>query len=99
MTHLTVIAATAVVLYFLHQARKSIMATQAELATRLTALLAQNEKAAAEQATAMQALRDELANAGAVTPEVEAALVALEASIAREDDLNPDAPVDPVEPV
>lgn len=95
MMHLTVIAATAVVLLFLNHARKQIMATQAEIA----ALLAQNEKAANEQAAALQALRDQLDNAGAVTPEVEAALVALEASIQREDDVNPDAPVDPVEPV
>lgn len=99
MTHLTVIAATAVVLLFLNHVRKTIMATQAELATRLTALLAQNEKAATEQAAAMQALRDELANAGAVTPEVEAALVALEASIQRDDDVVPDAPVEPTDPV
>lgn len=68
-----------------------IMSTQAELAARLEALRAQNEKAAAEQAKALQDLRDAIA-AGETTPEVDAALEALAQSIQREDNLNPDAP-------
>lgn len=95
MTHLSILIATVVVLLFLNHSQRKIMATQAELAARLTALTAQNEKAAAEQAALIQNLRDELANAGSVTPEVEAALVALEASVQRDDDVVPDTPAEP----
>jgi len=69
-----------------------IMATQAELAQRLNDLHAQNEKARAEQAAAMQALRDALENAGNTSPEVDAAVERLAASIQSEDDENPDTP-------
>ena len=71
------------------------MATQAELAQSLRDMKTQNDKAAAEQAAALQKLQEALDAAGGTTPEVDAALAELKASIQAEDDLNPDAPVEP----
>jgi ABC-type transporter Mla subunit MlaD len=71
---------------------EKIMATQAEHAQQLRDLHAQNEKAAAEQAAALQRLQDALDAAGGTTAEVDEAMAALRASIQREDDLNPDTP-------
>lgn len=70
------------------------MASQTELAQSLRDLKTQNDKAAAEQAAALQKLQDALDAAGGTTPEVDAALAELKASIQSEDDLNPDAPVE-----
>lgn len=71
------------------------MASQTELAQSLRDLKTQNDKAAAEQAAALQKLQDALDAAGGTTPEVDAALAELKASIQAEDDKNPDAPVEP----
>lgn len=71
------------------------MASQTELAQSLRDLKTQNDKAAAEQAAALKKLQDALDAAGGTTPEVDAALAELKASIQAEDDLNPDAPVEP----
>lgn len=76
----------------LHRKLDKIMTTQAELAAKLKALREQNDKATAEQNAALQKLRDELANMGNLSPEAEAALEELSASIQRDDDQNPDAP-------
>lgn len=79
----------------IHRVRKLerlIMATQAELATKLRELKDQNDKATAEQMAALQKLQDALDTAGGTSPEVDEALAALGASIQRDDDLNPDAP-------
>jgi seryl-tRNA synthetase len=67
-----------------------IMVTQVELAERMRALKAQNDKATAEQMAALQKVQDALAQAGNTTPEVDAAMEELAASIQRDDDLNPD---------
>lgn len=82
---------TAAVLVALWQFRKAIMANQAELAQSLRTLTAQNEKAATEQAAALQKLLDALDAGGGTTPEVDAAVEELRASIQRDDDVNPDA--------
>lgn len=68
---------------------------QATLAQRLDAANQRAQKVAAEQAAALQALRDEIAAGGPISAEVEAKLVALEATIQTEDDKNPDAVVEP----
>lgn len=79
---------------------EEIMATQGEHAQALRDLKAQNDKAAAEQADALRRLQEALDNAGGTTPEVDAAMADLRASIQAEDDLNPDAtpPTDPTTP-
>lgn len=70
------------------------MDNQSELAAKLNALTAQNEKATAEQNAKLDALQAALDAAGTVTPEVQEALDALSASIQRDDELNDDAPAD-----
>lgn len=70
----------------------TIIMDQAELAQKLVDLNAQAKKVAAEQAAALQVLKDELANGGPVSDAVTAALADLGATIQTEDDLNPDAP-------
>ncbi len=76
--------------------------THAELAAELTRLTEQEGKIAAEQATRFDALtqavndlKDALAAAGNVTPEVSAALLALKGAVQSLDDSIPDAPVEP----
>ena len=73
------------------------MATQAELAARLSAVGDELDKATAEIVAAIQALKDALAAAGGTTPEVDAAVTRLEGGAKALDDLNPDA-VPPVTP-
>lgn len=73
------------------------MATISEQTARIRAMAAQAKKVAAEQAAALQKVRDELANAGTSTPELDAAVDELAGTIQSQDDLNPDEPaVDPV---
>ncbi len=67
-----------------------ITMNQAQLKQALEDLTAQNEKAHAEHLAALAALEEALATAG-TTPEVDAALEALKASIQKDDDLTPDA--------
>lgn len=67
-----------------------IMTTQAELAAELSALKAQVDKVRAEVTEKVQSLEDALNAAGTVSPEVEAALADLKASVQAADDLNPD---------
>lgn len=68
------------------------MATQAELAQELRDLKLQNDKARAEVLAKIQALEDALAAAGNTTPEVDAALADLKASVQTDDDIVPDQP-------
>ncbi len=77
----------AAILYNLWRIRMN----QAELKAKLDAMTAQNEKARAEQQAAFKKLQDALDAAGNTTPEVDAAVEALGASIQAEDDENPDA--------
>jgi hypothetical protein len=69
-----------------------IMATQAELAAQLIEITAQNEKARTEILAKVADLEAAIETAGSTTPEVDAALAALKASVQADDDLNPDAP-------
>lgn len=71
------------------------MATQAEHATDLRTLKDQNEKARAEIVAAIKVLEDALANAGSTSPEVDAAMADLKASVQADDDMNPDTPPAP----
>lgn len=71
--------------------KELIMASNAELATRLEALAARADKAKAEITKAIQDLRDVIAAGGDVPPEVEAALVKAETAVGGLDDMNPDA--------
>ncbi len=68
-----------------------IMATQAELAAKLSSIGDELDKAQAEIVAAIQALKDALTAAGATSPEVDAAVTRLEGSAKSLDDLNPDA--------
>ena len=66
---------------------KSIIMTQAELAQQLTDVTAQNEKARAEILQKIADLEAAITAAGNVTPEVEAALTELKASVQTDDDI------------
>lgn len=68
-----------------------IMATQAELAQSLVDLKNQMVKVKNEIDTKIQALTDALNNAGATTPEVDAALADLKSTLQSLDDETPDA--------
>lgn len=68
-----------------------IMATQAELAQQLRDLTAQNEKARVEILAKIAALEQAIIDAGNTTPEVDAALADLKASVQTDDDIVPDA--------
>lgn len=77
----------------LHQL-EIIMATQAELAQQLTDAAAKAEKVGNETRTLLtqiQALLDQVANATAVSPELQAAADAVTAQLAVVDDLVADA--------
>lgn len=74
------------------------MATQVELAAGLAQVTAQLVKIGTETATLLQKVADlesALGNAGAVTPELQAAFDALKAQVQVVDDLVPDAPPAP----
>jgi ABC-type transporter Mla subunit MlaD len=69
-----------------------ILMNQAELAQALTDLGAQLAKASAEITGKIADLETALANAGATTPEVDAAVASLKVSGQALDDIVPDAP-------
>lgn len=73
---------------------RTIMETQAELATKLTALGDQLTKVSAEISSEIGTLQDAIAAAGNTTPEVDAALTRLQTLVDSLDALNPDAPSD-----
>lgn len=66
------------------------MATQAELAQSLADVSTQVDKAKAEIVAKIGDLETALANAGNTSPEVDAALAALKASVQGVDDIVPD---------
>ncbi len=73
---------------------EQIMSTQAELATTLETVTAQIAKIGTETTALLNRIEDltlALADAGATTPEVDAAVAALQAQAAVVDDLVPDA--------
>lgn len=78
-------------LFLIYQNHK-IMGTQAQHAQELRDLKAQNDKARAEVLAKITSLEEALANAGNTTPEVDAALADLKASVQTDDDIVPDAP-------
>lgn len=71
----------------------------AQIQAELVALTQQNEKARAEIVDRLAALEAAVAAAGQSTPEVDAALAALRASIQQDDDMTPDAPAGDGTPV
>lgn len=75
-----------------------IVATQTEHAAQLRALKVQLDKAKAEIVAKVSALETALSNAGATTPEVDAAFADLKIAVQAQDDLNVDAPSDPTDP-
>jgi hypothetical protein len=81
----------AVMFQRIDQLEAHIMASNAELAQQLRDLKDQNEKARAEILAKIKALEDALAN-GDTTPEVDAALADLKASIQADDDMHADTP-------
>ena len=70
---------------------KRIIMNMQELAQGLTDLKAQTDKARAEVVKKIADLEAAIANAGNTTPEVDAALEALKASVQATDDVVPDA--------
>lgn len=77
------------------QRLEQLMTTQQQLAQSLTSLAAQVSKIGDETRTLITraaALTDALAAAGNVSPEVEAALAALQEQVRVVDELVPDAP-------
>lgn len=79
---------------FITRQNKDIIMTQEELLGQLQALKAQNEKAKGEIVGKIAALEAAIANQGNTTPEVDAALADLKASIQATDDIVPDAPAE-----
>jgi hypothetical protein len=71
---------------------KQILMNQAELAAELKAVKDQNEKSRAEVLAKFKALEDAIVAAGNTSPEVDAALADLKASVKADDDLIEDAP-------
>lgn len=74
---------------------EQIMNTQAEMAQQMNAVTEQLGKIATESAATVRKvaeLEQALANAGNVTPELQAAFDALKAQVQVVDDLVPDAP-------
>jgi predicted S18 family serine protease len=70
---------------------KVMSLSQNQAAADLIALKAQQEKIYAEFSVKLQALSDAITANGNVSPEVEAALAELKASVQATDDLVPDA--------
>lgn len=66
--------------------------SQSQLAADLVALKAQEEKAKAEILAKIATLEDAIVQAANTTPEVDAALADLKASVQGVDDIVPDAP-------
>lgn len=82
--------------------KETFMATQAELAVELTAVKDQVIKVGNETRTLIsrvETLTTALENAGGTTPEVDAALLAVKEQLVIVDELVPDAPPPPPEPV
>lgn len=74
---------------------RKIMSTQAELASSLQSVTAKVDKIGGETRTLLQKIDDlttAVQNAGNTTPEVDAALAALQAQVDVVDNLVPDAP-------
>lgn len=98
MTLYILVALTATALIIIHfQKLNKIMATQAQHAQELRDVIAQNEKARLEILKKIADLEQAIIDGGGTTPEVDAALAELKASVQTDDDIVPDAP--PVEPV
>jgi len=70
---------------------KRIIMNMQELAQSIADLKVQNDKARAEVLEKIAALEAAVANAGNTTPEVDAALADLKASVQTDDDIVPDA--------
>lgn len=80
---------------------ETIMATQAEHAAELRAMVDKVDKIGAETRTLITKINDLTAAieaAGGTTPEVEDAMAALKSQLAVVDDLVPDAPAEPEPP-
>jgi hypothetical protein len=71
---------------------KKILMNQAELAAELKAVKDQNDKSRAEVLAKFDALEAAIVAAGNTSPEVDAALAELKASVQTDDDLIEDAP-------
>lgn len=67
------------------------MATEQEIIEKLNLLSSQVEKVGVEVSAVKQALADAIADGGAISPALEAAVAALGTSIQVVDDLNADA--------
>lgn len=80
------------VLKSLRHFKEDFKMNMTELATQLTAIKEQADKAKAEVIAAVAALDAALQAAGGTTPAVDAAVAALKTSVQSLDDLNPDSP-------
>lgn len=75
----------------INNVRKEMKMNMTELLAQLQGLKTQADKAKAEVIAKIAALEEAINNAGTTTPEVDAALTDLKASVQGLDDLNPDA--------
>jgi hypothetical protein len=81
--------------FFKHRVNKKlnkIIMNQQELEAALIAIKDQNDKARAEILAKFTSLEAAITAAGNTTPEVDAAVLALKASVQTDDDIVPDAP-------
>lgn len=78
------------VITILTRLERTIAMNQAELAQAIKDAAAQATKAKEEIVAKIAALEDAIANGGATTPEVDAALADLKGVVQTLDDLNPD---------
>lgn len=79
-------------LHALHYKVDRIMATLAEATAEIRRITAQNEKARTEIRAAFKKLQDQVDNLGQTTPEFDAAMVELGASVQTDDDEHADSP-------
>lgn len=99
LTILCAVATVGVVVLLSYFLKGIIVATKDELAARLNANADRLDKAKAEIVASIQALKDEISNADATSPAIDAALSRLDGAAATLDDLNPDAePEQPATP-
>lgn len=90
--HHSVCSPTDPVLVALAELKGIAMATKSEVTAAIEAAAAQTDKIISEVTTATAALTTAIAAAGNSTPEMDAALARLQASLQVADDLNADAP-------
>lgn len=92
-------SAIGVVIIAIFSLKGIIMATQNAIVERINAAAERAEKAKTEIVAAVEALKVQIDSAQASNPEIESALGRLDTAVGSLDELNPDTFVDPDAPV